>query len=148
MLEWVAIASAGLNILSDIQQGKAEEEAAKYNAGMLRKQAFYRKQKAEMDAKQIKSEGVSQLANMRVNYAASGVAMEGSALDVLADSARKIKRDELTARYQGMVDASVMEAEASQQLRAGEAARSSSYFNALGSGLRGYANYNRAMQLT
>lgn len=122
-----------------IEQGKAEMEAARYNARVSMQQAGQIREKSKLDASFTRDQGIKQIGEMRANYAASGIAMEGSALDVLSESARLIKRDELTVRYEGELNARAREADAKRIMIEGKNARNARNVSAGSSFLGGIA---------
>ena len=106
---WLAAAQMGMSLLSGMEEAKAQIAAAKYNNETAKMSAGMIRTKATADARQIRDQGITHLGTMRAGFAASGLQVSGSATDVLADSARKIKRDELTTRYQGELQIKMLE---------------------------------------
>lgn len=88
------VASVGLTVASSISQKKAANDAAD--------QA---KQAARENARRQSIEARKRIGLMRANYGASGVAIEGSALDVLEESAANAELDRLTILHGGTLDA-------------------------------------------
>jgi hypothetical protein len=135
-----ALFIAGGSLLSaygSIEEGKAAMEAATYNANTMRIQAGQVREKSTRDASLVRERGIEAISDMRASYAASGVAMQGSVLDVLADSAGEVKRDELTVRYQGELQARSLEADSNRVLLEGRQAQRAGNINAIGSLLQG-----------
>lgn len=126
-----------LGAAGQIQQGQAAARAAEYNADTLQMQASMIKEKAKVDARALRTQGIRELGSMRASYAASGVQLEGSALDVLADSARRIKRDELTTKHQGVLEAKMKMRDAQQVRMEGRAAKRAGNMAAVGTLLGG-----------
>jgi hypothetical protein len=89
-----ALATVGLTVASSVQQRKAANNAAD--------QA---QQAARENARRQSIEARKRIGLMRANYGASGVAIEGSALDVLEESAANAELDRLTILHGGTLDA-------------------------------------------
>jgi len=90
----VTAVSAGLAVMSSVQQKKAADNAAD--------QA---KQAARENARRQSVEARKRIGLMRANYGASGVSIEGSPLDVLEESAANAELDRLTILHGGSVEA-------------------------------------------
>lgn len=132
---WMIAAQAAGGLLSaagDIEQGRQAWKAAKYNAETLRWEASLTREKAKKDAELIRDQGIRDVDAMRAGYAASGIAKDASVLEVLKDSARRVKRDELTIRYEGELQARMTEREAELTLMEGKAAKRASTYSAAG----------------
>lgn len=130
---WAALASLGVGLLNsqaENEQGMEYLKTAKANAAILRDKARQTREKAEMDAKLAREQGIKQLGSMRASYAASGVSLDGSALSVLAESARNVKRDELTIKFQGEMDARALELDARSTFDEGYNQRKASSYRA------------------
>jgi len=106
--------------------------ASKYNAALARQNATWTRQQSEAEARQANVQGRKQLGDMRASYGISGVTLEGSAFDVLEQSALAVKQDELNIRIEGNRRAMSMEQGATITEYQGRAAKT------LGN-IRGYA---------
>lgn len=120
--------------VGQISQGVSASEAASYNAGVARRSATVARQQAEADAAMQQAQATQILGSQRAGYAASGIAMEGSALDVLYNSASVAERDRQNILYKGALKAQGYEDQAALESARASSLLLSGYMNA-GSGL-------------
>jgi hypothetical protein len=90
-------ASAALAAYGAIQQGKADQAAATFNAITSMQDASMARSEALLQAQQTQRENVMRIGAIRANQGASGGTAEGSFLDVVGDVA---KQGELERQYQ------------------------------------------------
>lgn len=95
------IASTAMSAIGSIQQGNATASAARYNEAIEYRNATISRQQARAEADQKRKESLKQLGAARAGYAASGVTMDGSPLDVLASSASEAELDRQNILYRG-----------------------------------------------
>ncbi|MCB9949172.1 MAG: hypothetical protein H6842_15325 [Rhodospirillaceae bacterium] len=101
----LTVASTVASTIGTIRQASSEAAADRYNAAVLERNAVLARQQAAAEARRIRDAGARALGQQRVAFGASGVAVEGTPLDVLGDTAATIELDALTARYGGEVEA-------------------------------------------
>ncbi len=131
MLPLAIIAAGGvLGAAGKIYEGQAAKKAAEYNAQVAKKNAVLTLRQAADEERQVKVQGRKVIGDMRANFAASGIQMEGSALDVLAESAANIEADVLNIRFTGQMKADSLMDEARMQRSAGNSAMNASYLGA------------------
>lgn len=106
------IAGTVISAFGAIQKGNREAEgfnanaqASEYNAAMSEQQAGIARQQAAAQAVSQQAAGLKFLGKMRAGYGASGLTMEGSATDVLAESAANVELDRLNIMYGGEMQA-------------------------------------------
>ena len=138
MAMFVLAAGAVVSAVGAIRKGQAEAGAANYNAAIMRQNADVAMSQSDAADQMLsrRAEGVQGAAIAA--YGASGVTSDsGSAVDVLASSARNASLDQLTSRYNyklkalGFLDqAGLDSANAQNSMQAG-------YLNATSSILRG-----------
>lgn len=104
-------------------QAKTDYNAAKYNAQLARQNATWERQATEEKARQANVQGRQAIGAMRASYGISGVTLEGSAFDVLEQSALAVKQDELNIRVDGARRALALEQGAVLDEYQGKAAR-------------------------
>jgi hypothetical protein len=135
----IALMAAGsvLGAVGAIRQGNAEYAAgeaaasnAENNASITRAQATEQERRARVIA-------AKHMGSIRVAAATSGGGLEGSALDVLQESAATAELDALSVRHQGLVKATAYQNEASYSRWRGRNARTSGYLSAASSLLAG-----------
>lgn len=95
-----------------LQEGYAAAGASDYNAQMAESNAVQAKLQAAEEERRQRVISRKALGDMRTGYAASGITMEGSALDVLTESAAAAEMDALTIRHSGEVKATAYKNEA------------------------------------
>lgn len=129
------IAGAGgvMGAAGALYEGQAAYKAGQYNAGILRLKASQIRKKAADDEKQSLINARKIVGDMRANYGASGVTMEGSPLDVMEESIKYANQDALNIRYQGEMDARSSDFNAKLAEFQGKSARTASYFGAASS---------------
>lgn len=139
-------AAAGLIGLSTVvgmagaqQQAAAQQAAANYNASIKNQQATAAIAQSQEDERRQRIQGRLALGGIRSGVAASGIQMEGSALDVLESSASNAELDALTIRHQGQMKAWAYKAGANLDLMSGQQAEEAGKYAAASTLLRGAA---------
>lgn len=116
------IGAAGSFIEAD-----AAYKASKYNAQLARQNALWEKQSSQEEARMANVQGRKVLGEMKASYGVSGVTLEGSAFDVLQESAIAAKLDELNIKVQGARRVKALEQGAALTEFEGKAARTVGY---------------------
>jgi hypothetical protein len=134
----IALAAGGLmSAVGAINQGNSAKAAADYNAQVAEQNAELSRQQGIEEERRTRIMAKKQLGDMRANYGASGITLEGSPLDILEESAAAAELDALTVRHAGDSRAIGYRNEAAQERFSGRQARTSGYFSASGSLLSG-----------
>ena len=128
----LSLAGGVFGALGTLIQGQAAEDAGKYNAEVARQNATLARQKAFEEARRIRVAGRKQIGDMRASYGHSGLGIQGSAIDVLMESAANVELDALTKENEGETRARMFESEAEMELFGGDMAKTSSYLSASG----------------
>lgn len=131
---------SAVSAIGAIREGNAAADAANYNANAAAQNALYARQQAAEEEQQVRIMGRKTMGSMRAAYGASGVTMEGSPMDVLAESAAAMERDALNVRRAGERRAQGFEAESSMERRKAGYAKTQGYLGAAGSLLSGGGN--------
>lgn len=101
-----AVAGAATSAISSSQQADAQKKAAEYNAQVARQNAEIAKQQGIAQSQAQDRAARAKMGQMKAAMAASGVDPGvGSPLDVLADSARMSKLDNLTILWNAQTKA-------------------------------------------
>ena len=129
----IAAAGGVMGAAGAIYQGNAEAAASKYNANLLKLQASQIRQQAATEEKALLVGARKTVGSMRANFAASGVTMEGSPLDIMQESIMNANNDASSIRYQGEMNARMAEYEAKMERMRGNNAKNASYFSAFSS---------------
>lgn len=125
--------AAAAAAFGSIQQGSAARQVGQYNAKVAKRAAAVARDQAA--AAMIRQDKLARKARgaIRAAYGAAGVSVEGSPLDVLAESAANAELDRLTIKYRGELQAQGFEADGALSLFEGRSAQTASYFKAAGS---------------
>lgn len=121
------------------QAGDAALMAGEFNANNLERNAVLARQQAAEEERRLRVMARKSIGEMRANFGASGVTMEGSALDVLQESAAMAELDALTIRHRGDAQAAQMRNEAISERYRGASAQAGSRWSAAGTLLSGGA---------
>lgn len=145
-LDPISLIAMGVSAASSIVG--AAGQAASYNA-----QSQYAQRQSEMSLQRGAYESAmtgrrndQQLARMRGQYLSSGIALEGSASDVLLDSATQASMDEQAIRYGAKVESDNYAFQANlARMNAGQAMMGGA-LGALSSGINTFASANERRQ--
>jgi hypothetical protein len=107
-----AVASAAMSAAGAIQAGQAQKKMAQYNARVAEDTARYQAERQQDKVNRL-------MGGARVAVNKSGIAMSGSPLDVLADSAMQSELDHQAILRQGAAQAAMDRFQGSQAARAG-----------------------------
>ena len=101
-----------LGAAGQMQQGAAAKGAADFNAYQMESNAREAEKKAAEDARQFRVMFRKQEATNKVAVAASGIRLEGSAMEVLRENARNAAKDEIAIKMQGRRQADTLRQQA------------------------------------
>ncbi len=122
MKVWGGLISAGLSAVSAISSANQQKAASKYNQQVAENQAIAARQQAGANAEMQRRSSEKKIGSMQASYAASGVSIEGSALDILEESARNAEMDRQNIIYGGELRAIGSEGTAMLEKSQGERA--------------------------
>jgi hypothetical protein len=125
-----AVASTAVSAVGAIQQGKAAQASAKFNADMMSRNAQIARQQAAAEEEKHRRLTYMRQGAARAAYGASGVSIEGSPLDILEQSAAQEELDALNIRYRGEIGAQSSEGQAALSSMSGDAAMQAGYIGA------------------
>jgi len=137
----LAAVSAGFKVAGAIRQGREEQAALEFNAGVARANAAAVKTSNEFDLLRMKLQGKKLRSAQAAGYAKAGVRLEGSPLDVMIESAANVELDMFIEQYNAQTQVSQLMNQASQMEKMGKRAVKNSYFNAATSLLSSASNY-------
>lgn len=92
---------AAVSAIGAISSAVQQRDAAKYNESMANQQALAAQQTAAANAERQRRAAQRQIGSMEASYAASGVSIEGSPMEILEQSAREAELDRLNILYGG-----------------------------------------------
>lgn len=136
-------AGAAVSAYGQIKGGRDTKKAMDRNAQVLERNAVIARQQARAEADTQQREARQRLGAMRAGYGASGVAVEGSPLDALADSAQLAELDRQNLIYNGELKAMGYQDSASGERFAGRNAQTSGYMGAASTILTGAGDIAR-----
>lgn len=93
------IIGAAIGAVGSLASASAHSQSYKAQAQFQQRQAVMEQQKGFYEGSRVKDNNDRQLASMRGQYLSSGIALEGSAAEVLQDSASEASLDEQAIRY-------------------------------------------------
>lgn len=131
--------AAGVGAVGAISGGNRAKRAANARAKQARYQAAYTRDQTAAAMIRQNKESRRVLGAMRAAYGAAGVTVEGSPLDVLAESAANAELDRLTIKYSGELKAKGFDTDAKMSEAEASAIGSASMFKAAGAILGGFA---------
>lgn len=125
------IGGASIAAVGRIQEGKAAERAAKYNARIQERNMAAVRDQTSADVADSKRESRRRLAAINASYAANGIdSSTGSALDVFADQATEDALATMRIAYKGELRAQGYSEQAVLDRMKGKSVRSASYIGA------------------
>jgi len=144
-----AVAGGAVAAYSAVEQGKAADEAAQFNADMAERDAQIRLDQAAYEARQVERRNRLMAGKQQAAAGKSGT-FGGSFQDIVYDSLVQGELDRMAALYTGAVVADSRVAEAGLSRWEGANARHFSYFRAgssllagAGQGARSWSDYRR-----
>lgn len=134
------VAGTAFQAIGAIKQGQAANAAAKYNAQVANNNAQVAEQQAQSQAMVQGRRAMMQNGGLLANMAANGVDVgEGSAVDILSQSAANAEMDRQNIIYNGRVRAQSLRSQAQLDTFQGETAQQNGYMSAAGALLSGGA---------
>jgi len=102
----IGLYSAGIGMQAGgaYQAGEAQAAWLKYDAALAAREAEITKKKTSYEVASFRRQGEKFKAEQRATVGASGVRLEGSPLESLAETASQIERDALMIRYSGKTE--------------------------------------------
>lgn len=127
---FLMVAGAAMSAMSAINQGKAAQAAAKYNASIADQNAQVARDQTILQVRQADREAYLRTGAIRAAQGASGGKEAGSVLDVIADTASQNELQRQDIVYQGSLRQRGFQNTAALDRFSGDTARSSSYLTA------------------
>lgn len=131
------LAGTATQVYGQMQQAAAMENAASFNRATAIQNAQLATQQAAEEERSYRVLARKQLGDMRASYAASGITLDGSAQDILEESAATAEMDALRIKHGGQVKAQGYRNDANLYGMQGRAAREQGYYSAAGTLLGG-----------
>lgn len=131
------LAGAAVSAYGAVQQANAQKTAAQFNASLNERNAVVATQQADAEAARIQRESGRVQGRMAAGFGASGLTLEGSALDALGDSAAMAQLDIETVKYRGRLQAMGYHDSATLDRISGKTAEEQGYLRAASEVLTG-----------
>lgn len=131
-----SVASGVVGAMGAMQQGKAQSQAATYQAQVADRNAKIARQQADVEQEDQRRENLRQRGAIRAAYGGSGIEMAGSPLDVLEDTAMEQELDVERIGYRGTLRALGENDKANLARAEAENAKSAGAIGAVGSILK------------
>lgn len=128
----IALAAVGstLGVIGAIRQGNTEKAAGDFNAQLAEENAAQAQSQAQEEERRHRISSKKTIGDIRASIGASGVTLEGSPEDILAESAANAELDALNIRHKGALRGSAFREEAKLQRFYGKQARTAGYIQA------------------
>lgn len=131
-MPWLAIAQAGISLLSGVMSGNAQKKAAKSQSTQMNANADRRIVEGDMDAAEIRRQKRIVLGDARaIMTAQGGTSTSPQAVRQLGQISGASKHNELTALYEARMDAQNMRAGGEAVQRSGRAQARATYANSI-----------------
>lgn len=130
-----AVVGAGISMYGSVQQGKAAEEAGRAQRNINERNAIQIENQGKEEEKLLRKNSRRQLGEMRTDYGASGVTLEGSPLDWMVDSAMAAERDALNIKFTAQDRAQSMRLGGQYAFEEGQSKKKAYTWQAIGTGV-------------
>lgn len=134
------VGGGAVSAYGQLYQGEASAAAAEFNAQIAEQNAIDSIARAKEEERRHRVMARKQIGDMRASFGASGVAMEGSPLEVMQESAANAELDALSIRHEGEARATAFRNEARLARFGGQTARTAGQIGAVSSLLMAGAN--------
>ncbi len=143
-------AGVGMSAAGQHQAGEAQAAWLKYDSALAKREAEITEKKTSYEVASFRRQGEKFKAEQRATVGASGVRLEGSPLEVLAETASEIERDALMTRYAGKVEEKRYMAQSALLKTQGKYAKKAANLGALttlltGAGTLGLYGYSKGV---
>lgn len=119
---WIGAAGAAIDFVGGIIAADDARDAARANARAAEEAARREKEATRLRLERLKDEGRRLRGEQVAQFAASGVGLSGSALDIMADTAAQLELDAKLIEAGGALNETFYRNQARQQREAGRAA--------------------------
>lgn len=141
----LAIAGTAMSVVGTIASAQSQAAGMEYNAAVSRNAAIAARQQGEESGRRARREAVLRLGQIAANRGASGIALEGSPLDVTADAAAELELQARDAEYQGLTRSMFYNQQAGLDEFNASNTRMGGYWSAAGTILGAGLQYGRSL---
>lgn len=136
----MSAAGGMISAYGQMKSGDTAESAYNFNANVAEQNARQAELISAQEERQTRIIGKKAIGEMVTGYGASGISMEGSAMDVLAESVAQVELDALNKRYEGKSKAINFRNEATISRYQGSQAKAAAYYGAAATLMTSYAD--------
>jgi hypothetical protein len=136
-IPFIMLAGAAVSAYGAVSQANAQKQAATFNAALNERNALVATQQSTAEAERIRRSASRVQGSMVAGLGASGLTLEGSALDALGDSAAQAQLDIETVKYRGKLQAMGYHSNAQLDQMQGDVAQEQGYYRAASEVLTG-----------
>ncbi len=136
-IPFIMLAGAAVSAYGAVQQANAQKQASQFNAALNERNALVATQQANAEAARIGRVSRQVQGSMAAGFGASGLTVEGSALDALGSSAAMAQLDIETVKYRGTLQAMGYHSSAELDRMQGDTAQEQGYYRAASEVLTG-----------
>ena len=129
--------STGVSMYGQYQAGKAQEQAAKWNADQQRKQASYEEGIAQRNMRRERENNRRELARRRASAARGGLAETGAVSDELIEASERHQTELDDIWERASTQSQVLKRKAAMSIWEGKQARAASQYNMISTGIGG-----------
>lgn len=133
----LGIVGALVSGIGSIASGAAQANAANAQAAAYERQAAAERQQAAFNADRQQEKSIKLLSSQRASFLGAGVSLQGSPLDVIADTTRETELDVSAIRYNGEIKAQNFEMQAAAMHAKADAASTGGLIGALSPMIKG-----------
>lgn len=128
-----------VSAMGSLASGAAQANAANAQAAAYDRQAAAERQQAAFNADRQQEKSIKLLSTQRASFLAAGVSLQGSPLDVIADTTRETELDVSAIKYNGEIKAQNFEMQAQAFRAKADAAQTGAAFGALSPLIKGFS---------
>lgn len=133
----IMLAGAAISAYGAMSQANAQKTASTFNSALNERNALVATQQADAEAARIGRVSRQVQGSMAAGFGASGLTMEGSALDALGNSAAQAQLDIENVKYRGTLQAMGYHSSAELDTMQGKTAQEQGYYRAASEVLTG-----------
>lgn len=145
----ISMVAMGVSAAGSLYSGYTQSQSYNAQGQYADRQSELAREKGAYEASQQERENTQRLASMRGQYLSSGIALSGSAADVLQDSATQASLDEQAIRYGAEIESDNYKYQANLARSNAKSAMAGGVMGALSSGVNAFTGAtNRNTQRT
>lgn len=127
-----------VSAVGSIAAGQAQANSARAQAAVYDRQAAAERLQADYNAKIQRDRSIRLMSQQRAGFLSAGLALQGSPLDVIADTTRETELDVSAIRFNGEIKAQNFETQAAAYRVKADSAEQAGFIGALSPIIRGF----------